>query len=82
MKEEENTKKKIGQLIDCPCCDGSGVQKIYTFGELQEIHSHKDGQVRTTFILGGRKFKVFMKIEEVPIEESGCQRVEGDCENG
>jgi len=59
-------KKPTGQPVDCPCCGGTGFQRVYTFAQLEEVMSnHGDGQLRGHIQHNGKWFKVFLHIEEV-----------------
>jgi len=65
MKKKRGKAKPKGELIECPTCQGTGVIKVFTFKEIEEILSRKEGLVKTTFNLGAKKYKVFLKVEEV-----------------
>lgn len=65
MSATRRAKKPRGLPIDCPCCNGTGVQRVLTFKQLEDLLSWKDGQLRGTIALNGKKFKVYLHLEEV-----------------
>jgi hypothetical protein len=65
MTNKKKRKKPQGQLVDCPCCLGTGVQRIYTFKEMQDLFKWKDGEVRANFVLNGKKYKIYLHVDEV-----------------
>jgi len=57
--------KPRGELVECPCCQGTGAQRIFTFRELQDLMQWHDGELRISFVLGGKKYKIHLHLEEL-----------------
>lgn len=58
-------KKRVGEHITCPVCEGSGAVLVYTFPELKELREMTQGKLRGYINIGNQRFKVYLHLELV-----------------
>jgi hypothetical protein len=60
---KKKTKPK-GHWEECPACEGSILLKKPVRAKAEELWNMKDGQLRGHLVTNGKRFKVYLHIEE------------------